>query len=37
MTKRKRTIGQTTIYKALHGKLMIEQHESGVNAGASEW
>jgi hypothetical protein len=28
MAKRKRAIGQTTIYKTLHGKLMIEQHES---------
>jgi hypothetical protein len=37
MAKRKRTIGQTTIYKTLHGKLMIEQPESGVNSGAQEW
>ena len=37
MAKRKRAIGQTTIYKTLHGKLMIEQHESGVNSGAQEW
>ena len=37
MTKRKRTIGQTTIYKTLHGKLMIKQHESGVNSGAQKW
>ena len=37
MAKRKRAIGQTTINKTLHGKLMIEQHESGVNSGAQEW
>ena len=37
MAKRKRAIGQTTINKILHGKLMIEQHESGVNSGAQEW
>jgi hypothetical protein len=27
MAKRKRTKGQTTIYKRLHRKLKIEQHE----------
>jgi hypothetical protein len=27
MEKRKRTKGQTTIYKTLHRKLKIEQHE----------
>jgi len=27
MAKRKRTTGQTTIYKALHRKLKIGQHE----------
>jgi hypothetical protein len=27
MDKRKRTKGQTTIYKILHRKLKIEQHE----------
>jgi len=27
MTKRKSTKGQTTIYKTLHRKLKIEQHE----------
>jgi len=27
MAKRKRTKGQTTIYKTLHRKLKIEQHE----------
>jgi hypothetical protein len=27
MTKRKRTKGQTTIYKTLHRKLKMEQHE----------
>jgi len=27
MTKRKRTKGQTMIYKTLHRKLKIEQHE----------
>jgi hypothetical protein len=37
MGKRKRARGQTTINKTLHGKLMIEQHESGVNSGAQEW
>jgi hypothetical protein len=37
MAKRKRAIGQTTIYQTLHGKLMIEQDESGMNSGAQEW
>ena len=27
MDKRKRTKGQATIYKTIHGKLKIEQHE----------
>jgi len=27
MAKRKRTKGQTTIYKTLHKKLKIDQHE----------
>jgi len=38
MVTRKRTQGYTTIYKTLHRKLKIEQHEShqklGVNSGA---
>jgi len=29
MAKRKRTKGQTTIYKTLHRKLTIEHHEPG--------
>jgi hypothetical protein len=29
MDKRKREKGQTTIYKTLHRKLNIEQHQSG--------
>ena len=40
MTERKRTKGQTTIYKTLDRKLQIEQHEPhlkpGVNSGAPE-
>jgi len=28
MAKRKRTEGETTIYKTLHRKLTMEQHES---------
>jgi hypothetical protein len=40
MAKRKRTKAQTMIYKILHSKLMIKQHEShkrnGVNIGALE-
>jgi len=40
MAKRKRTKGQTTIYKILHIKLNIEEPEPhqkpGVNSGASE-
>jgi hypothetical protein len=40
MAKRKRTRGQTTIYKTLHTNLKIEQHEPhlkpGVNLGAPE-
>ena len=28
VAKSRRTKGQTTIYKTLHGKLKIEQHES---------
>ena len=40
MAKRKRTKGSTTIYKTLHRKLKIEQHEShlssGMNLGAPE-
>ena len=36
MTKRKRTNGQTVIYKTLHRKLNIEQHEpcqkNGLNS-----
>ena len=40
MTKRKGTKGQTTIYKTLHRKLKIEQHEPhwkpGMNSGAPE-
>ena len=31
MVKRKRTKGQTMIYKTLHRKLQIEQHESHKN------
>jgi hypothetical protein len=34
MAKRKKTKGQTMIYKILHRKLMIEQH--GVKAAAPE-
>jgi hypothetical protein len=38
MTKRKSTKEQTTIYKTLHWKLDIEQHEPhkkpGINSGA---
>jgi hypothetical protein len=30
MAKRKWAIGQTTIYKTLHGKLMIEQHPEAL-------
>ena len=33
MAKRKRTKGQTTIYKILHRKLKIEQHEPIKNQG----
>jgi hypothetical protein len=33
MTKRKRTKGQTTIYKTLHRKLKMEQHEPTKNRG----
>ena len=40
MAKRKNRKGQATIYKTLHRKLKIEQHEhhlkSGVNSGAPE-
>jgi hypothetical protein len=40
MANRKGTKGQTTIYKILHIKLKIEQHEPhwkpGVNPGAPE-
>jgi len=40
MTKTKRTKGQTTIYKTLHRKLKIEQHEPhkkpGVNSAPHE-
>ena len=39
MAKRKNTKGQTMIYKTLHKKLKIEQHEAtktGVNSGAPE-
>ena len=40
MTKRKRTKGQTTIYKTLHKKLKIDQHEPhqkpGMNSSAPE-
>ena len=40
MTKRKRTKGQTTIYKTLHRKLKLEQHEHHskpvTNSGARE-
>ena len=40
MTKGKMRRGQTTIYKTLHKKLEIEQHEpylkATVNSGASE-
>ena len=31
--KRKRTKGQNMIYKTLHLKLMIEQHETYINRG----
>jgi hypothetical protein len=33
MDKRKRTKGQTKIYKTLHKKLKIEQHESHLSSG----
>ena len=33
MAKRKRTKGQATIYKALHRKLKMEQHEPTKNQG----
>jgi hypothetical protein len=33
MDKRKRTKGQTKIYKTLHRKLKIEQHESHLSSG----
>jgi hypothetical protein len=33
MAKRKRTKGQTTIYKTVHRKLMMEQHEPTKNRG----
>jgi len=40
MTKGKLTKGQTVIYKTLHRKLKIEQHEiykeQGVNSGAPD-
>ena len=40
MAERKRTKGQTTIYKTLHRKLKIEQHKlhksSGMNSGPPE-
>jgi len=40
MAKRKRTKGQSTIYKTLHIKLKIEQHEPhrkpGVRTGTPE-
>jgi len=40
MVKRKRTKGQTIIYKTLHRKLKIEQHEPhetlGINSGGPE-
>ena len=40
ITKRKRTKGQTMIYKIIHRKLKIEQHETHykplVNTGAPE-
>jgi len=40
MSKRKRTKGQATMYKCLHRKLKIEQHEPhkkpGVNPGTPE-
>jgi hypothetical protein len=39
MAKRKRTKGQTTIYKTLHRKLKIEQHEptkTGVELGTPD-
>jgi hypothetical protein len=33
MAKRKRTKGQTTIYKTVHRKLKMEQHEPTKNRG----
>jgi hypothetical protein len=33
MAKRKSTKGQTTIYKTLHKKLKMEQHEPTKNRG----
>jgi hypothetical protein len=33
MVKRKRTKGQTTIYKTVHIKLKMEQHEPTKNRG----
>jgi hypothetical protein len=39
MVKRKKTKEQTMIYKTLHRKLKIQQHEAiktGVNSGALE-
>jgi len=41
MGKRKRTKGQTAIYKTLHRQLKIEQHEPhgkpGMNSRAPKW
>jgi hypothetical protein len=41
MATRNRIKGQTRIYKTLHKKLKIEQHEAHyklkVNSGAPEW
>ena len=36
MAKRKRTTGQTLMYKTQHIKLKIEQHKPGKNSGAPE-